>query len=483
MCVMATVIPKRADKLEDAYRTLSPAPLVGRAEFEAFYRTKINAVRGDDLVARMALGLRRAWGGLSYKALLMGHAGVGKSTEMTRLTREVETKYRPIRFSVTEQLDPISFQPFDVLLLMLIEVIERTAKPLAEGGAGQKLSDDRLREIYDWFAVETETAKRATQAGMEASAGIGVTGDSWWAKTLGLFGSIKGEFKYASTRETTTIHYRLSRLDTLLQTANRALAECNKLLRKAADREWLFLGEDFDKAGVAPRKTEDFFITYSNVLRQLDTHFIFNIPIALGYSHKAVALPIPQNSIFNVPDIMVFKPDHTAHREGRAAVEEVLEARLDPGLFAPAQMERLIVACGGNLRNLFAMTSHAADTALLRGASLIEAQDVTPAIRQLRNDYERRLGESVDDIDVAPDGKLQPIPYEKKAARLLKIYNGDPEAKMADPILYSLLRSRAVQEFNGERWFGVHPLVVDILASQGRFSAPAPGGSVPGGTF
>jgi len=47
--------------------------------------------------------------------------------------------------------------------------------------------------------------------------------------------------------------------------------------------------------------------------------------------------------------------------------------------------------------------------------------------------------------------------------------------------IYFLLRSRAVLEFNGKGWFGVHPLVVDILADQGRIERDATG-KVPGGS-
>ena len=37
------------------------------------------------------------------------------------------------------------------------------------------------------------------------------------------------------------------------------------------------------------------------------------------------------------------------------------------------------------------------------------------------------------------------------------------------------------QEFDGRGWYGVHPLVVDILASQGRIPASA-NGAAAGGT-
>jgi hypothetical protein len=76
------------------------------------------------------------------------------------------------------------------------------------------------------------------------------------------------------------------------------------------------------------------------------------------------------------------------------------------------------------------------------------------------------------------------VTYAQKAERLVKIYNQDQDAKVPDPVLYSLLNGRSVQEFqefNGDRWFGVHPLVVDILKAQGKLTASA-GRTVPGGT-
>ena len=362
-----------------------------------------------------------------------------------------------------------------------MEVAQRTAEPVAAGGAGKKPSDDCLRKVVEWFSVEKETITRATKADVELAAGGGPGADSWWGKALGLFMSIKGEIKYASTREHQVVSYRLSRLDDLIKAANCLLCECNKLMREATGCDWLFIGEDFDKAGIAPKQTEDLFVSYSNVLRDLDAHLIFNIPISLGYAPKAVSLPVPNHLIFCVPDTMVFHRDHFPHLKGRAAVEAVLEARIDPVLFGPNQMMRLIVASGGNLRNLFSLTNNAADTALLRGASQIGADDVTISIRQLRTDYERQLGESPYDLETSTDGKPRPLSYEQKALRLLRIYRQEATAKVPDPILYSLLRSRAVQEFNGERWFGVHPLIVDILVAQGKIDRPN-GQGVPGGT-
>lgn len=74
--------------------------------------------------------------------------------------------------------------------------------------------------------------------------------------------------------------------------------------------------------------------------------------------------------------------------------------------------------------------------------------------------------------------EINQVSYKQKAERLKQVYDGDKEAQMTDPVLYSLLNARAVQEFNGQRWFGVHPLVVDILAAQKHLPTGAEGGTV-----
>lgn len=459
-----------ATSLDDVYRTLSPEPLLTRDQVRAFYVDRLNTVRGDDKVARLALALNRVFGGNYYKAFLMGHPGVGKSTELTRLIQRVDDKYSAIRFSATSALDPASFKPFDVPLLMMADVTEWTAKPKKQGGAGQKPSDARLKEIWEWFATETKTFTETTRISTAATAGAGASSDSWWAKVLGLFANLKGEMKYAADRKKEVVEYRLDHLSTLIKLANRLLDECNQLLRKAVSKEWLFIGEDFDKPGIPVAQVEGLFLTYANIFKELRTHLIFTIPITLGYSQQAVQLPFSSDRLVSIPDTPVFHSDHVVHTEGRDAIRSVLEARIAPGLFEDGQMIHLIVASGGNLRDLFSLVTQAADNALLRQppGKKIDRSDADSAIDSLRIEYTRRLGDSPYDKDQ--------IAYEDKAKRLVAIYNSDPNAVIPDSVLYSLLRSRAVQEFN-RGWFGVHPLVVDILKSQDRIPRTATGGT------
>jgi len=466
-----------ATTLDDIHLTLSPEPLETREEIEAFYRDELNQVRGGDKTQRLKLGLRRAIQGRSfYKACLMGHQGVGKSTELTRLINDeaVQQQFCAIRFSVTKELDPGNFNPLDVLLLMIAEVVQHTAQPIDQGGAGQHPDRVRLQEVWDWFASEKVLREQATEGVLSGEAGTGVQGDSLWGKVLGLFASLKSELRFASTRKKEIVEYRLARLNTLIEVANRILIDCNQKLQQARGCQWLFIGEDFDKAGIPSEAIENLFITYANIFSELETHLIFNLPIGLYNSSPAIRLSFPPERSLVIPDTPVFHPDHTPNELGRTAVRSVLEARISTDLFEPGQMERLIVASGGNLRDLFALVNYAADTATLRNEThQINQDDANSAIRNLRSEYERRLGQNPYD--------KEEITYEKKAELLKRIYDGDKEAQVPNPVLYALLNDRAVQEFNGERWFGVHPLVVDLLNVQGRIPF-APSGGVPGGT-
>lgn len=463
-----------AQSLEEVYRTLQPGPLETPEQIKAFYKDEINQVRGGDKMKRLELGLKRAHKDRGYfKACFMGHRGVGKSTELSRLIEKVQGQFRTIRFSASSTLDPGNFRPLDVVLMMMADVAERTAQPKEEGGAGKRPPEARLREIWDWFTTETATLAQAIEVGGSLAAGAGVKEDSLWYKILGLFATLKGEIKFASTRKSEVVEHRVSRLTSLIEVANRLLDDCNDLLRKATGQEWLFVGEDFDRAGIPSTRIEDLFITYANIFRELRTHLIFNLPISLYYSSKAPQLPFANDCSFVLPDTPVFRQDHTSNEKGRAALQTVLEARMEATLFEPNQMMRLIVASGGNLRDLFTLVNYAADSATLRDAQRINADDVVGAIVNLCSDYERRLGQSPYDPET--------VGFTDKAERLLQIYANDKAAQITDPVLYSLLNARAVQEFNGQHWFGVHPLVVDILAAQKRLQRTETG-ELLGGT-
>ena len=328
----------------------------------------------------------------------------------------------------------------------------------------------------DWYDTTKITQKESRHSEIKGEAGAGVKENSLWNQVLALFASIKGEMRFASSREKEVTEYRFKRINELIKIANDLISECNDNLTNTDNRQWLIIGENFDKNGVSPEAVQKLFIDYNNIIHDLDIHLIFTIPIGLYNSSNSIRLAFPNDKCLTIPDTAVFNPDNSANNLGRNAIRQVLESRVNLSLFAEGQLERIIIASGGNIRDLFTLVAEASDEAILSGQQQIQSKQVSQSIGKLKTEYERRLGQNPFDLDK--------VDYAQKLERLLKIYRNDKEAQIPDEVLYVLLNNRSVQEVpleNEERYFRVHPLVVDLLYKQGKIDA-LPTGEVPGGT-
>ncbi len=456
-----------AKDLDSFYLTLRSEPLSTPEELTRFYRPELLKVRGEDTVAVLSRKLQESFGTIPFQAFVMGHPGVGKSTEIWRLTDRVKAQQVAVRISVADELNPSSFKVFDVLLLMLVSLVER-AKELEALPFGGKVPADLVADIMNWVQPPQVKTTETLGGHVLGEVGAGVKEGSLWAKLLGILASVKGQIKYAAERKAETLEYSLQRLSTLVGLCNRLIDACSRALEEKSGKEWLLIVEDLDKKVISPQALRELFLDYGGVFSSLRVSIIFTIPVWLAYSPEAEKLPFDKNMIHDAP---LFDRLHAPFEVGRSAVRSVLEARVEPGLFEKGQMTRLIVASGGNLRDLFTMVQEASYAAVLRNppSKTIEAEDATKAINKMRWDYRMRLGQSPFDAEQ--------IPYPIKAERLVAIYNGQLNRDVPDPAIYSLLRARAVQEFNGKGWYGVHPLVVDILKDQEHLPADAPGGT------
>ncbi len=77
-------------------RTTPATTLETAEEPRAFYKSQIEDARGIHRTGELRLSLENAYAaGLPFKAFFLGHPGVGKTTELTRLLLEVEDRFRP----------------------------------------------------------------------------------------------------------------------------------------------------------------------------------------------------------------------------------------------------------------------------------------------------------------------------------------------------------------------------------------------------
>src|SRR5438128_968921 len=92
-----------ATNLDHLHLTLRPEPLMDPEEFRQYYRAQVNEVRGENTVARLSLKLQQAYRALPFRAFLMGHPGVGKSTEITRLLERVKEQHVGVRLNIATE--------------------------------------------------------------------------------------------------------------------------------------------------------------------------------------------------------------------------------------------------------------------------------------------------------------------------------------------------------------------------------------------
>ncbi len=356
----------------------------------------------------------------------------------------------------------------------MMKLAEAVVELQKSGEIMDDLPADLMRDISLWFATAKYTSTETSGAGVSAEAGMK---PSPIAETigglLGFFVQIKGDIKYNTERKSDVTEYRITTLSQLVGLLNRFLDHASRLLKDSLGQEWLIIGEDFDRPGVPTDRIETLFVHNASLFHELKANLIFNIPVALAYSGHQALLPLPHVCIYDTP---VYTAAHAPHESGRAALISLLDLRLNPTLFAPGQQERVVVASGGNLKDLFTITLEAADYAALRvgNTGIIEEKDVTRAINERRRVYLNRLGSS------PYDPRL--IPYADKASRMEGIYKQEAGYDVADDVIHSLLRAIVVQEFNGAGYYALHPLIVDILQQQGKLldnnNAPRPGGSI-----
>ena len=198
---------------------------------------------------------------------------------------------------------------------------------------------------------------------MGASGQAGHPSESIFAQALGLSASIKGEIKYAKNRREEIVQRRLERIDALLVLLNRLLELCGSILWEKKGKEWLFIGEDFERGN--PSAERSLFLDYGRILVGLQLHCIFTISANLGYGVDRVRLPFPEHCILNILDTPVFAASGRPHLEGRRAILAIIDARISPELCDRTLLNQMIVASGGNLREVFSLIIRAAQAATI----------------------------------------------------------------------------------------------------------------------
>lgn len=453
-----------ATTLAEIRRNCSPRPLEGKELCDFFVET---AEARDDL-GNLRDRLRELFTETDSfrRVLVYGHRGCGKSTELNRFRQDLgDKKWLVVRFSIKDLLPDIGIQAEDILLAAAVALSEAAEKEKL------KIGDKHLAQVHRFFAAVTTSEMAAREAELGLSGGGGPGKTSLWASLLGLHASIRGDLKFGTRSEKSTVmNVRRVPADLILALDELIGAVGTALQKKG--RRLLIIVEDLDKMNLAD--AHRVFVENAAVLASPTVNLIYTIPLFTFHSSDADAIRAAFDESIAFPMMEVVKLDQ-AIAPGYSVIAEIIRKRVSPLILEDDAMDLLIRGTGGVLRNVFEALTFVSTFRNIQDRP-IQRADIRTALDRLARELGAQIGwpRKEDGTREPPDELFQ---------RLAEIAKDQADGKAvyatSDSRIEVLLRSGSLIEYNGGGWLGVHPLARKFLADLRYDVGPDPYGLVP----
>ncbi len=414
---------QKATNLEQAYRNLTPNNPLENDELTLFYQDRSIA---RQILMKLDLEMSGANDSLP-KFLLLGHRGIGKSTELFNIAQQIESDetkkeaYLPIHYSISDLVGAHECD-FPQLALSMLLATYNTSQ-----SHGLSLASKHLEKVYSWLA--TETIETTTSKGALVSLGI--------PKLLEFIGL---KLKAGSDQITKTKRVVQQKMPQLLEILDTLFTDISLKTHKKP----VLMLDDIDK--IYPvNKGLDLFKNHSQGLAQIPCCVIYTAPVALML--ESYYEEILHNSGFHeyyLPMFRIEEPRKLKNPTPKPQVEKLQELvykRISEDLITQQALNEAIKKTGGVLRHLVKVLQEASMAAMLAEKEQIEQPEVSEALKKQRNEFYRFLEES---------------DYEA----LLKLEATQERTYVKKEHLHALV---ALEYSNGQQWFDVHPLAKDLL--------------------
>ncbi|MDP8206843.1 MAG: hypothetical protein P9L92_09290 [Candidatus Electryonea clarkiae] len=435
---------KKATTLHDLLKVLKPFPLTGN-DFDNFW-VETDQARGYNAAFYLSdffcTNIEAP-----QKVLFMGHRGSGKSTELYRVGKDIQDKFRVINFSVRKEMDITNLKYIDLLFVILDKLYE-----VATEEDGIKINKNIIANLDSYWNDEKIKEilafdKASFDAGVEAKAGI-------WNF---LRAHIRGGFSLGTeTRE--LLRKRIApKLSRLINDTNDVISNIRGEYQKKGKVPLLII-EDLDKLDIDV--AEELFLKHRDVLTRLDIHIIYTFPIFLHYTENFNAIREAFDHAEMLSMIKVRNVDGSMNNEGFDVIKRIMNERAEDELFEPGIIDYVIEKSGGVLRHVFEMLQNAVLEVRSRDikADKIDKPSVEMAFNKLQGTFERSIA------------RRHVIP-------LVELYNSEDKKALADERLKEMFNCMAVIEYNGVRWCNLHPAVVKLLREIGEIPDDGESGS------
>ena len=444
-----TIQPKKlkaARNVKEIEDSFEATPLTTPEDMKDFYVETMEARTGDldeSPIIDMEIACRSP---RDHNAMLiMGHRGCGKSTELNDMKLRLEAEGRPVRIIQCEERLPLENKPrFSDLLILMGETLYQMAREL-----DVPIASGTLETIQNFWNPTVRVMEKVKEEEINVGAGVEVGPPGLLKTVTNLFMKLNSDLKFN---------------DTVRETSEKCMenyyADWRKILRQLSDGIWrkvrkqpilIFEGldhlENLDEA-------RDLFFSHAGKLTDVSFPVIYTFPIALYYDKGFGTFEHLFHLVTVFPMLKLETLDGKPYPEGADRLREIVNRRVKAGVIEPDALELMIAKSGGSLRDLFFAIRTAADRAYSRKRrtkndnETVKAADAERALIKLKSNLSRRIeGEEHKFLAEICAGKRQEI---EKSQTLL-----------------DMLQARAVLEYNGERWFNVHPLVTDYLEELG----------------
>ncbi|MEM9009438.1 MAG: P-loop NTPase fold protein [Cyanobacteria bacterium P01_F01_bin.86] len=419
----------RLKAFKEAYSNLNLRPLRGEKE-----RSRFRVEYGSPVVEELKQ-LIEDDDTEDGKTIFSGHRGCGKSTLLAEFGRQCEADgYFVVFFSIADTIEMSDVDHISTLFAIAVNLMDEAEK------ANVRISDSAKKAFREWFATKTQTDIKEASVSGEAE--------------FDLFAMIKNKLKVSSvTRNELKQEFEKNPVDLVAQINAIAAA-----IQNATDKSLLVIIDDLDKLDLG--LVRNMYYNHIKTLFLPGFRIIYTTPMAALRDKQLQTMMITEtnNQIVEMPVVKLFKqatsrtdaPDPVD--ENQKTLCEILNRRVPTELMEPEIANAIMLKSGGVLRELIRLANKCCRLCLQQlrrpGADAelkIDREIFEQAVTDIRLDYEAPLGKA--------DYAILKRTYEAYAPE-------DPEDQKFLDLLHSL---HVLKYRNGDIWYDLHPIVMDLL--------------------